>query len=220
MQLRAILYVVTLLLLSLSFSCGNQSEQSEPSSAPVSLPVSLSPSEIEPKDRSIEDWMKLTPASDGFDYPVGPPDAKGYYNAQKFGKNLHLGDDWNGTGGGNTDLGDPVFASAKGVVVYAEDHGPGWGNIVRVLHKVPGAGERGFIETLYAHLEEIKTQLGDTLNRGQRLGSIGNADGAYYAHLHFELRTKVGQPVGGGYDQNTEGFTDPTAFIKKHRPKE
>lgn len=24
--------------------------------------------------------------SDGFDFPVGKPDAKGYYNAQKFGK--------------------------------------------------------------------------------------------------------------------------------------
>ncbi|MBL4587064.1 MAG: hypothetical protein JKX84_08430, partial [Flavobacteriales bacterium] len=29
--------------------------------------------------------------SDGFDFPVGPPDAKGYYNAQPFGKNEHLG---------------------------------------------------------------------------------------------------------------------------------
>ncbi len=27
---------------------------------------------------------------------------RGYYNAQVFGKNNHLGDDWNGVGGGNT----------------------------------------------------------------------------------------------------------------------
>jgi len=45
--------------------------------------------------------------ADAFDYPVGKPDAKQYYNAQPFGKNYHLGDDWNGKGGGNTDLGDP-----------------------------------------------------------------------------------------------------------------
>ena len=42
------------------------------------------------------------PVSDGFDFPVGPPDAKGYYDAQSFGKNRHLGSDWNGVGGGNT----------------------------------------------------------------------------------------------------------------------
>ncbi len=29
--------------------------------------------------------------SDGFDYPVGPPNAVGYYDAQPFTKNKHLG---------------------------------------------------------------------------------------------------------------------------------
>jgi len=45
-----------------------------------------------------------------FDFPVGKPDAKGYYNAQIFGKNNHLGDDWNGANGGNSDLGEPIYA--------------------------------------------------------------------------------------------------------------
>ena len=54
--------------------------------------------------------------SDGFDFPVGKPDGKNYYNAQPLGKNDHLGDDWNGTGGGNTDLGDPVYSIANGWV--------------------------------------------------------------------------------------------------------
>ncbi len=30
---------------------------------------------------------------DGFDFPVGKPNAKGYYNAQKFTENYHLGKD-------------------------------------------------------------------------------------------------------------------------------
>jgi hypothetical protein len=46
------------------------------------------------------------PICDGFDYPVGKPNGKGYYNAQKFGENTHLGEDWNGVRGGNSDLGD------------------------------------------------------------------------------------------------------------------
>ncbi|HEY9169431.1 MAG TPA: hypothetical protein VIN72_08085 [Lutibacter sp.] len=36
--------------------------------------------------------------SDGSDFPVGKPNAKGYYDAQPFGKNRHLGSDWNGKG--------------------------------------------------------------------------------------------------------------------------
>jgi len=67
-----------------------------------------------------------------FDYPVGKPDAKGYYNAQKFGVNLHLGEDWNAVTGGNSDLGDPIFSIANGFVDFAEDVGGGWGNVIRI----------------------------------------------------------------------------------------
>ena len=62
-----------------------------------------------------------------FDYPVGTADGHGYYNAQGFADNDHLGDDWNGIGGGNTDFGDPIYAIANGRVKAAEDYGGGWG---------------------------------------------------------------------------------------------
>jgi len=68
------------------------------------------------------------PIANHFDFPVGKPDAKGYYNAQKFQKNNHLGDDWNAVTGGNTDLGDPIYAIGNGKVTFAEDAGSGWGN--------------------------------------------------------------------------------------------
>ena len=58
--------------------------------------------------------LEKFPISDGFDFPVGKPNAKKYYNAQKFGKNYHLGDDWNGVGGGNTDYGNPVYSISNG----------------------------------------------------------------------------------------------------------
>lgn len=51
-----------------------------------------------------------------FDYPVGPPGASGYYDAQDFGKNDHLGEDWNADTGGNSDCGDGTFAIENGVV--------------------------------------------------------------------------------------------------------
>ena len=57
-----------------------------------------------------------------------------WYNAQDFGENRHLGEDWNKTTGGNTDCGEPVFAAADGRIVFAEDAGAGWGNVVIIEH--------------------------------------------------------------------------------------
>jgi murein DD-endopeptidase MepM/ murein hydrolase activator NlpD len=154
----------------------------------------------------------------GFDFPVGPPDADGYYDAQPFGTNLHLGSDYNGNGGGDSDLGDPVHAVARGKVVLAEDLGGGWGNVVRIVH----ACETGPMESLYAHLDALHVAPGMWIDRGMTLGTIGTAHGQYLAHLHFELRDVVGLPVGGGYDEaasdGESGWVDPTAFIRAHRP--
>ena len=41
-------------------------------------------------------------AVDGFDFPVGKPDSEGYYRSRGYRPNGHLGEDWNGKGGGNT----------------------------------------------------------------------------------------------------------------------
>lgn len=149
-------------------------------------------------------------------YPVGPPTGKGYYNAQPFGENDHLGDDWNGNGGGNSDLGDPVYAAARGWVGQAHDHGGGWGKVVRVVHLLPEGDSLRFVETLYAHLDSMLVERGTWVEMGQQIGTIGNADGAYWAHLHFELRNAPRRPLGGGYGRRT-GYLDPTAWIKAKR---
>lgn len=151
-----------------------------------------------------------------FDFPVGPPDASGYYDAQPFGANDHLGNDWNGTGGGNSDLGAPVYAISPGVVSAASDVGGGWGNVVRVAHSCRGAPEQE-LESLYAHLETVEVRAGQRVLRGQRLGTIGTAGGQYLAHLHLELRAHAGLPLGGGYSEDPTGFLDPSAFILGHR---
>lgn len=157
------------------------------------------------------------PPLDGFDWPVGPPDGQGYYDAQPFGKNRHLGSDWNGRGGGDSDYGDPVFAVAAGRVTEVADHAGGWGLLVRVAHRDPG-DPAGTVESLYAHLSAAAVVVGQDLARGERLGAIGDADGAYVAHLHLELRDRAGLPLGPGYSAKTDGYLDPSAFIAAHRP--
>ncbi len=153
--------------------------------------------------------------TDGFDYPVGSPDAKGYYDAQSFTKNSHLGEDWNGIGGGNSDLGDPVYVVANGYVTLVHDYMGGWGNVIRVIHKLP---DGRYIETLYAHEKDVYVKPGDFVKRGQKIGIMGNLDGAMYAHVHFEMRHTIDMDLGGGYSSDTTGFMNPKAFIKKHRP--
>lgn len=154
------------------------------------------------------------PVADGFDFPVGAPDAQGYRDAQPFGRNDHLGSDWNAVTGGDSDLGDPVFAAASGLVLFAAEGGPGWGPVVRVLHQLPDRQ----VETLYAHLDTVLVQPGQRVERGQQLGTIGTAHGRYLAHLHFELRDIVGMDLGPGYAAERTGWVDPTAFILAHRP--
>lgn len=157
------------------------------------------------------------PPCGGFDWPVGAPDGMGYYDAQPFGRNAHLGEDWNGNGGGDTDRGDPVFVIADGVVAVATHEGEGWGNVVRVVHAC-GDGQAADIESLYAHLGVIDVAVGDVVRRGERLGTIGDADGAYVPHLHLELRANVGAPLGGGYGE-PNGHVAPSEFIARHRPR-
>ena len=149
----------------------------------------------------------------GFDFPVGKPNANGYYNAQKFTVNNHLGDDWNGKGGGNTDLGDPIYAIGNGYVNFAEDIGGGWGNVIRIVHTYKG----NYYESLYAHCDKISIKKGSFVTKGTQIGTIGNADGAYYAHLHLEIRDSILMDIGGGYSKHTEGFVDPTKFINSNR---
>ena len=161
--------------------------------------------------------IKLTDTvtmTNGFDFPVGKPDANGYYNAQKFKENYHLGEDWNGVNGGNSDLGDPIYTIANGYVSFAEDIKGGWGNVIRIVHYVD---EKEKVESLYAHCDTITVKKGDYVSKGTRIGTIGDNDGGYLAHLHLELRSIVGLAIGGGYSKSTDGYINPTEYIKNNR---
>ena len=151
--------------------------------------------------------------SNGFDFPVGKPNANGYYNAQKFQENDHLGDDWNGVGGGNSDLGDPIYTIGNGYISETKDYEGGWGKVVRIVHYYKGS----LYESLYAHCDSIFIKSNRFIKKGEQIATIGNCNGAYYAHIHLELRDHVDLGIGGGYSWDTTGYLTPTEFIKKNR---
>ncbi|PWH82183.1 M23 family peptidase [Algibacter marinivivus] len=151
--------------------------------------------------------------SNSFDFPVGKPDGKGYYNAQKFQENNHLGDDWNGVGGGNTDLGDPIYSISNGYVSEVKDYKGGWGKVIRIVH----LHNNKLYESLYAHCDSILISHNKFIKKGEQIATIGNCNGYYLAHLHLEIRDNINLDIGPGYSSITKGYLDPTDFINKNR---
>jgi murein DD-endopeptidase MepM/ murein hydrolase activator NlpD len=162
-------------------------------------------------------FLASLPTATRFDFPIGSENGALGYNAQPFTQNRHLGDDLNGIGGENSDLGDPVYAVADGRVLFAEEGGPGWGNIIIVLHAYEENGERKYVQSYYAHVDEILAEPKQKVRRGEQIATIGTADGRYWAHLHFEMREFTTPFVGPGYRDDTRGWMDPSSFIASHR---
>lgn len=158
--------------------------------------------------------------ADGFDIPVGKPDGYGYYVYRGFSPNGHLGEDWNGNGGGNTDEGDPVYSIAHGVVIFSEDYRKGWGNVIIIRHAYRETnGQIAFVDSLYGHLKVRSVQVGQQVTRGQLVGTIGCGPYRMYtAHLHFEIRKDL--RVGMRRDLYPRTYTtyhSPRTFISARR---
>lgn len=158
------------------------------------------------------------PLATRFDMPMGSEHGALTYNARPFRIARHLGDDLNGIGGGNSDLGDAVYAAGAGRVVYAGSPGPGWGKMILVAHRLPEGDEVGpVVQTMYAHLETIRVRAGQNVERGEKIGTVGTAEGAYLAHLHFEVRVGPYVNPGQGYADTPLNRVSPEQFIRAHR---
>jgi hypothetical protein len=181
------------------------------------------------------------PISDGFDFPVGPRgDNVNVYDTHKIDTVLvdadyhdsfgvwHPGEDWNGRGGGDTDLGDPIYAISHARVAEFGYYPASWGNIVLLEHALPDGTK---VWSQYAHLERIMvSQVGQKVARGQQIGTMGKGaktdeypHGRWIAHLHFEIRRNE-LPIGNWTpmvrDQEAvlANYHSPADYIKAHRP--
>ncbi len=77
--------------------------------------------------------------------------------------------------------GTPVKAAENGVVVYADNQLEGFGNLVLVRHE-------GRWMTAYAHIGQVNIKRGQTVKRGQKLGTVGSSGSVDSPQLHFEIR--------------------------------
>jgi len=77
--------------------------------------------------------------------------------------------------------GTPVVAADSGYVVKAGWSKYGYGNYIVIDHG------NGF-QTLYAHLSAILVQVGQSVAKGTRIGSVGSTGRSTGPHLHFEIR--------------------------------
>jgi hypothetical protein len=161
--------------------------------------------------------LESIPTAAHFDFPLGNENGAMAYNAQHFTENKHLGDDLNGIGGENSDLGDPIYAIADGRVLLTRDGGAGWGNIVILLHAYLENGQRKYVQSYYGHVQAMLVRPGEIVKRGQQIATVGTANGRYFAHLHFEMREFLTPFIGPGYREDTRGWINPSKFIEEHR---
>ncbi len=138
------------------------------------------------------------PTAARFDYPIASENGAFAYNAQPFTQNRHLGDDLNGIGGENSDLGDPVYAVADGRILLAREGGPGWGNAVIVLHAYEEGGTRKFVQSFTATSKKSLSRRGKTCDAASRLrpselrtGNIGRICISRCANLRRPLSVPV-----------------------------
>ena len=80
----------------------------------------------------------------------------------------------------SADEGEPIFATAGGIVVKAKKWGR-YGNLITINH---GGG----LETRYAHLSKILVKKGQIVKKQDLIGLVGNTGRSTGPHLHYEIR--------------------------------
>ena len=134
-----------------------------------------------------------------FPYPVPISSGFGSRNAPCHGcSSNHMGLDF------TPGEGAPIYAIATGTVTTHDDDYGGYGNHVIISHgNLLGDGNQ--IDSLYAHMQHgsVAWNVGDPIEVGEFIGTVGMTGTATGNHLHFELHVN-GSPV------------DPFAWLKAH----
>lgn len=173
----------------------------------------------------------------GFAYPFGDGSGGGSYKgiddgktyegwyiathtAEKYSLGIHTGEDWNGSGGGNSDLGQPVYATARGKVIASRDYGSPWGNVVYMEHRFIENARLITVYSLYAHLDKLLVKEQQILDKRQQIGTIGTGHGSFAAHLHFEIRKEEMKAYDVTYWPSSNNKDEAWVLAHYHKPSD
>lgn len=84
-------------------------------------------------------------------------------------------------------VGDPIVASKGGVVMYAGNGLPEYGNLIMIRH------DDKYI-TVYAHNNQLLVKEGDQVQAGQRIATMGSTGQTNQVALQFQVREN-GAPI-------------------------
>lgn len=139
-----------------------------------------------------------------------------------FGKWYHTGADLNNNlPRHDADAHAEVYSIGDGVVIYAQLVSKKvWGNLIVIDH---GMVDGKPLFSRYGHVEAISVTKGQTVKMGQLISRVGNGEGLFAYHLHFDisateiLRTQAGFWPGGDKQGVKAHFVDPLLWLQQHR---
>lgn len=150
--------------------------------------ASISFDELQPLSKDKEKMTSAIPAIWPIDRKALHNNHIGAFNPRRFHPILKRIRPHNGVDFG-CNRGTPIYATGDAVVEKANRSGfnGGFGRQVILNH---GFGYK----TRYAHMQEVAVSRGDTVRRGQVIGTVGNTGRSTSPHLHYEVIYK-GRPV-------------------------
>lgn len=123
----------------------------------------------------------------------------------------------------DADAHTPVYSAASGVVTFA-GRLSAWGNVIVIRHD-PLVTTGAIMYGRYAHVANSRVKVGDRVLRGQQIANVGNAEGLFPFHLHFDLSpTSMLEKAPWDWPKMNlqrvfRDYTDPQIFVANNRPE-
>jgi peptidoglycan hydrolase CwlO-like protein len=95
----------------------------------------------------------------------------------------------------------PIVAAADGYVIKSH-YSSSYGNVVYITHSINGKT----FTTVYAHMSSSNVSTGTPVDKGQRIGYMGNTGYSFGQHLHFELHA-------GSWNASKSNSVNPRQYI-------
>lgn len=134
--------------------------------------------------------------------------ALGYHTGADLNNNLPRHD---------SDAHAPVYSIGDGKVTYAQLVSKKyWGNLIVIDH---GIVDGMPLFSRYGHIEAMTIKVGDVVKTGQQIAKVGNGEGLFPYHLHFDisttaqLRTMPTYWPGNDRQGVKHHFVDPKAWL-------